>query len=219
MIKFFVAYGLSTVLCVHTMIALEQRCKDVSQVRACYAALKDRFLPQKGMLYVPTKKAIISGHNVKQKGDLCPFCIQIKETNDRKNLILGRTSFFVIALSFYPFFDGHILLIPHRHVGTLGELSKEERAELMELTMVATQMLQEVLHAEGVNIGINIGRAAGASIPDHLHIQIVPRWEQYRDTYIQIYENSSVISHSLPEMYDILAPKLAPKLLVFLQVR
>jgi ATP adenylyltransferase len=180
-----------------------------------YAELKNNFQPQHGTMYIPAKKMITCGNFVKKETDICPFCMQRAEDNDTKNLIIGRSQLSVIALSFYPYADGHLLIIPERHVGALAELSKEERVDLMELVNLATDILKEVLHAEGVNVGINIGRAAGASIPDHLHIQIVPRWSQYRDTFLQIYNNISVITYSLPEMYALLVPAFKEKLEVY----
>lgn len=190
----------------------DQLSKELTPTVSCFAALKNIFLPQRSQLYLPTKKMVLSGSHVKPKGAICPFCVQMAETADEKNLILGRSVHSILALNFYPCFDGHMLVIPRRHVGTLSELSLEERADLMALTVVATEVLTTVLHAEGTNVGINMGRAAGASIPDHLHVQIVPRWDQYRDTFLQIYGNVSLVMHTLPEMYALLAPAVAQKL-------
>lgn len=186
--------------------------QELSPTAKRYMALKDAFQPQHGNIFIPAKKMITRGNFVKKETDLCPFCMQNTEANDTKNLILGRSQQSIIALSFYPYSDGHMLIIPQRHVATLLDLSQEERADLIELVNLVTNVLKEVLHAEGVNVGINIGRSAGASIPDHLHIQIVPRWSQYRDTFLQIYNNSSVITYSLPEMYNLLAPTFKEKL-------
>lgn len=184
----------------------------LSPVAECYAGLKDNFQTQHGNMYIPEKKASIIGYKAKKESHECPFCMQIAETNDLENLILGRSLHSIIALNFYPYTDGHMLIIPQRHVGNLSDLSKEERTDLMELVNLTADILKEVLHADGINVGINMGRAAGASIPAHIHIQILPRWEHYKDSFIQIYNNISVITCSLPEMYALLAPAFKEKL-------
>ncbi|MEW5983599.1 MAG: HIT domain-containing protein [Acidobacteriota bacterium] len=105
----------------------------------------------------------------------CVFCDALHEP-DSTSLVLhrGRTAF--IILNLYPYNSGHLMIVPARHIATLGLASAEERCELMDLVQLAEQALTETYRPQGLNVGMNLGRAAGAGIVDHLHIHVVPRW-------------------------------------------
>jgi ATP adenylyltransferase len=81
-----------------------------------------------------------------------------------------------VTLNLYPYNNGHVMVVPRRHIGSLAAASEEELAELMRLTRDAEVALTEVYQAHGINVGINLGRAAGAGVLDHIHIHLVPRW-------------------------------------------
>lgn len=105
----------------------------------------------------------------------CIFCRALDPT-DPSPLILyrGRTCF--VILNLYPYNNGHLMVAPHRHVGTLTAASREELHELMDLVRCAEQVLTEAYHPHGLNVGLNLGRPAGAGIVDHVHAHVVPRW-------------------------------------------
>ncbi len=106
----------------------------------------------------------------------CVFCHLLSEGDDRTNLILYRGDLNFVVLNLYPYTSGHLMVIPFQHEASLAKLSRETSTELMELSKKAEVALQEEYRPEGFNIGLNIGRAAGAGVREHLHLHIVPRW-------------------------------------------
>ena len=108
--------------------------------------------------------------------DECIFCKFLASDDDDESHILyrGPTSF--VILNAFPYNSGHLMIAPHRHAGELHDLSAEERSELMELTSSAVDILGEAMTPHGYNVGMNLGRVAGAGIPGHLHVHVVPRW-------------------------------------------
>jgi len=131
----------------------------------------------------------------------CVFCCQLKENNDDKHFILKRFEHNVIMLNLYPYNAGHVLLLPLQHLGTLQKLTKQARAELIELSNSSSEILQKELGAQGFNIGLNIGKAAGAGIPAHLHMHVLPRW--LGDTnFLPTIGQTKQISFDLEKMYQ-----------------
>ncbi|MDR1255203.1 MAG: HIT domain-containing protein [Puniceicoccales bacterium] len=123
-----------------------------------------------------------------------------KENNDEKTLILSRQKYCYLMLNAFPYNVGHVLAIPYRPVPFLNELSREERTDLMELTAFAEDLLRRALEPDGMNVGINLGVAAGAGIPQHLHVHIVPRWNG--DTnFMPIVGDVRVLPIALDEMW------------------
>jgi ATP adenylyltransferase len=104
----------------------------------------------------------------------CIFC-DARESRDHDLVLLRGRQCFVI-LNLYPYNNGHLMVVPNRHVCTLESLDEPERNELMALTRVSEMALTEAYHPQGMNIGINLGKAAGAGIENHLHVHLVPRW-------------------------------------------
>lgn len=100
----------------------------------------------------------------------------LPKSNDEENYILHRTKFCYLVLNSFPYNAGHLLAIPYRAVRRLNELTDEERTDLFNLTAFAEDLLTKALNPEGFNIGMNLGSIAGAGIPNHLHVHIVPRW-------------------------------------------
>jgi ATP adenylyltransferase len=96
--------------------------------------------------------------------------------DDRRRLVVARTALTVTVMNRFPYNNGHLLVAPQRHCGTLAELRREERLELMDILTRMVEVLKTILSPEGFNIGLNLGAAAGAGLPDHLHWHIVPRW-------------------------------------------
>ena len=125
-------------------------------------------------LWAPWRMEYIEQIDVADKG--CIFCGKSSQNEDEKNLILyrGKTTF--ILLNAFPYTNGHLLAAPYRHVADLTELGAEETQELMGAAALGVRVLRHALHPDGFNIGLNLGRSAGAGIVDHIHLHIVPRW-------------------------------------------
>lgn len=103
-------------------------------------------------------------------------CIFCRESDMKRDLILyeGKTAF--VMMNRYPYVSGHLMVIPYRHTGMLEDLSGDEKREMFDLVSASVEILKKELTPEGFNIGMNLGKAAGAGVEDHLHIHIVPRW-------------------------------------------
>lgn len=137
--------------------------------------------------------------------DLCVFCIQLKKNNDAEYFILKRFKTCFVVMNKYPYNAGHLLVLPLQHVGKLHEISDETRNEIMEVTQKSCKIIETVLKCEGVNIGMNLGRAAGAGIPSHLHMHILPRW--LGDTnFLPVLTRTKQISFDIVTIYDELKP-------------
>jgi ATP adenylyltransferase len=113
-----------------------------------------------------------------KKSQDCVFCQKLAQgpEHDPENYILLRIQHSVAVLNLYPYNNGHTLVLPYEHVGDLQELSPQVQAEMIQLVSYLTGLMRQAMSPEGFNIGINIGKAAGAGIDDHVHIHIVPRW-------------------------------------------
>ncbi len=121
-------------------------------------------------LWSPWRLAYVASHP--QTG--CIFCDAQVDADADLVLLRGRTGFLILNL--YPYNNGHLMAVPNRHTRTLADLNHDEQAELMRLTRWAEMALTEAYQPQGFNVGINLGRAAGAGIENHLHVHIVPRW-------------------------------------------
>lgn len=104
----------------------------------------------------------------------CVFCNSTDPGRDDLILVRGRVSY--VVLNLYPYNNGHLMVVPNRHVANLQGLTAEERDELMRFTRDGEAALTEAYKPQGINVGINLGRSAGAGVVDHLHVHMVPRW-------------------------------------------
>ena len=144
----------------------------------------------------------------KPKG--CIFCDKPNEKNDRDNLILFRGKFCFVIMNFYPYNNGHLMVVPYRHISELELSTKTEHSEMMKLLTDCSKILKNVLNAEGLNIGMNLGRVAGAGIDDHIHFHIVPRWNG--DTnFMPVTGHTRVLSQGLYETWNLLYPQFNKK--------
>ena len=140
----------------------------------------------------------------KQEG--CILCDKPKQNNDALNYILYRGDKNFIIMNSYPYNPGHLMIAPYRHIANLEELTDEERDEHFEIVSRSIKLLKEVFNPGGFNIGVNIGRVAGAGIDDHIHTHIVPRWRG--DTnFMPVMADIKVIPEALAETYKKLAGK------------
>ena len=119
-------------------------------------------------LWAPWRVKYITKIGKKARG--CVFCNILKEKKDKKNFVITRTKHAYSVLNIYPYNNGHILIVPNRHVSDLSGLRKEEREDLLDLLEATKKLLDTQMKADGYNIGINLGKAAGAGFPEHVHI-------------------------------------------------
>src|SRR5712691_13071981 len=110
------------------------------------------------------------------KEEACFFCLAIASSDDAGSLVVARSPAAIAILNRYPYNSGHVMVAPLRHVPELADLSVGERSGVMELVTETVGVLQEEMSPDGCNVGINLGRAAGAGVPGHLHVHVVPRW-------------------------------------------
>lgn len=134
----------------------------------------------------------------KTKG--CIFCQKPEENKDSQNYILlrGKTSF--VILNSYPYNPGHLMVAPFRHLATLDELTDEELFEHFDLVRRSARAIREAYKPEGFNIGINLGRVAGAGVEGHVHTHVVPRWNG--DTnFMPVLSDTKVLPEALASTY------------------
>lgn len=163
-------------------------------------------------LYAPWRADYTTGSAHKnrenQSQDECIFCQQIYSQEDEKHFVLKRFEHHLVMLNLYPYNAGHLLILSLEHSASLSELSTSARAELIELTTICVEILKQALSAHGINVGINLGKAAGAGIPSHLHTHVLPRF--VGDTnFMPTLANTKVISFDLQEIYQKLKPYFA----------
>lgn len=122
---------------------------------------------------------------------------------DDENLVVWRGEKSIVILNRYPYNNGHLLIAPLRHIPDLDQTDDEEMLELIKLVRESQKALSLTINPHGFNVGMNFGRCAGAGLPGHLHIHVVPRWDG--DTnFINVCGNADVISQSLTELFDML---------------
>ncbi|MEK6560256.1 MAG: HIT domain-containing protein, partial [Nitrospirota bacterium] len=137
--------------------------------------------------------------------DECIFCVKPKEDKDKDNLILFRGKHAFVIMNLYPYGNGHLMIVPYEHARELNELPEGALLDLMLLTRKSENVLKKIFQAQGFNIGINLGKAAGAGIDEHLHIHIVPRW--IGDTnFMPVLADIKVIPQHIWATYDLLLP-------------
>lgn len=144
------------------------------------------------------------------KEEDCFLCRILREgpEKDAENLVIRRGKTGLLLMNRYPYNGGHLMVAPHRHIGTLGALSPEELREMMEMACLGERLLDRVVQPQGYNLGINQGPAAGAGLKDHLHLHIVPRWEG--DTnFMPVLGRVRVMPQALHEMHAALRDELA----------
>lgn len=152
-------------------------------------------------IWAPWRLTYILGGNTEE----CIFCVKPKEDADRDNLILFRGEHAFVIMNLYPYGNGHLMIVPYEHANKLSGLSEDTLLSLMLLTRKTENVLRKVLQAQGFNIGINLGKEAGAGIDDHLHMHIVPRWAG--DTnFMPVLADTKIIPQHIQATYDLLLP-------------
>lgn len=152
------------------------------------------------ILWAPWRMKYIRRFEDKED-DGCFFCKGVQQNKDKENLILYRGRSCFIILNKYPYTSGHLMVAPYKHVGDLEKLSEDEICELMKLIILSIKILRREYKPSGLNIGANIGRAAGAGVEDHVHFHIVPRW--VGDTnFMPVISETKIIPELPEETYD-----------------
>ena len=155
-------------------------------------------------LWTPWRLAYITGASAATE---CVFCIAAGSGEADALVVFRGTTCFVI-LNLFPYNNGHLLVVPNRHVATLAEATADELSELIALTRRAEMALAEAYQPHGMNMGINLGKPAGAGVPGHLHMHVVPRWNG--DTnFMTIVGDTRVLPEELPVTADRLRPIFA----------
>jgi ATP adenylyltransferase len=152
-------------------------------------------------LWAPWRHAYVTSASGADLG--CIFCDTSEPGRDELILVRGRVSF--VILNLYPYNTGHLMVVPNRHVATLAATTSDEQAELMRFTRHAEMALTEAYTPQGINVGLNLGRPAGAGVLDHLHVHLVPRWNG--DTnFMTVVGNVRVLPEDLGESAKRLRP-------------
>ena len=147
-------------------------------------------------LWAPWRKEFV----LKKPEKKCFICRIKTSSEDSKNLVLKRTLHSFALLNLFPYNNGHVMIVPKRHVNGLEKLKDAELLDLFSLLNQMTVRVQKTMKTHGMNIGINLGRAGGAGTPGHIHIHIVPRWTG--DTnFMPVTGHTKIISESLKSVY------------------
>jgi len=158
-------------------------------------------------LWAPWRLSYVASAKAPAKDDPCFICKGLEENDDRKNLLPLRTPRSVVLLNRFPYNNGHLLIAPRAHKGNLDDVTADELLEVMETLRRMVTLLDRLMRPEGYNIGLNLGRAAGAGLPGHLHWHVVPRWDG--DTnFMPIIADTKVVAQSLDALYDLLKTNL-----------
>jgi ATP adenylyltransferase len=160
-------------------------------------------------LWAPWRLAYIASVKPPPGEQPCFICRGLNENQDRLNHIVRRTPHSVVMLNRFPYNNGHLLIAPKAHKARLDELTPEDQIDLMRTITHMVELLSTAMKPDGYNIGLNLGKSAGAGLPGHLHWHIVPRWDG--DTnFMPVVADVKVISQSLDALYDALTTLGAP---------
>lgn len=159
-------------------------------------------------LWAPWRYAYISGG---EPVDGCPFCVLPSRgpDRDRESLILHRGETNYVIFNAYPYNPGHLMVVPFDHIADVEGLDEDTATEMWALARRAVTGVKATLGAGGVNVGMNLGTAAGAGIADHVHLHVVPRW-QGDTNFVSVVGATRVLPRALADMYDEMAPIFRP---------
>lgn len=155
-------------------------------------------------LWAPWRMTYIDGID---QGRKCFLCDIAGAGDDEAALVVERRERTFVVLNRFPYNNGHTLICPNAHKATLAELTDDEMLELMQTTRDTVALLEKVMHPSGFNLGVNLGRAAGAGLPGHVHMHVVPRWDG--DTnFMPVLADVKVIPQALEDLRTLLAKAL-----------
>ena len=148
-------------------------------------------------IWAPWRIEYIQG----EREEGCVFCNAVAEPEELARLVVYKGKLSIVMLNKYPYIGGHLLIAPRKHVGELSDLEDREQLDLLRLTVQSVEALKRAMRPHGFNIGINIGEIAGAGIPDHIHVHVVPRWAG--DTnFIPVFSEARVINEHLTKTWE-----------------
>ena len=124
-------------------------------------------------LFTPWRYAYVTAAD---QGPGCLFCNCLQQQNDAASLIVHRAAHCFVVLNAFPYTSGHVMVVPYQHIAELLKLPALAAAEMMTLTQRLEGILRELYHPDGINLGMNLGKAAGAGVAGHIHMHILPRW-------------------------------------------
>ncbi len=153
-------------------------------------------------LYAPWRIIYIKELLTKRKG--CIFCEALKK-EDPDPFILYRGEKNFVIMNLYPYTPGHLMIAPFRHIQNFEEAEKEESNEMMELAKASIKILKSYFSPDGFNIGMNIGKSAGAGEIGHYHLHVVPRWEG-DSNFMAVFSKTKVVSQEVNKLYQELLP-------------
>jgi ATP adenylyltransferase len=133
--------------------------------------------------------------------NVCVFCLAPQASRDADNLILHRARHHFVILNLYPYTTGHLMVVPYRHIARLGDSSPDALAEMMELASRAEAVLSGAYRPDGFNIGMNLGKAAGAGIAGHIHLHVLPRWAGDAN-FVSVVGETRVMPETLADTYE-----------------
>ena len=166
--------------------------------------MKKLYAPWREKYTNETAKGICSTETTQENE--CVFCSQLKQNIDKEVLILRRFKYSYVVINKYPYNSGHLLILPLDHSSELTSITKECRLEIIELISLSADILKTVLKTDGINVGLNQGKAAGAGMPSHLHFHVLPRW--VGDTnFLPTLSDTKILSVDLKTLYNKLKPE------------
>ncbi len=158
-------------------------------------------------LWTPWRREFVQNASGNEASE-CFLCAKPAQHDDRANLILLRAKCAFVLLNLYPYNGGHLMIAPYLHSGDVAGLDAAVAEEMMRITQQCVETLQRAYSPDGFNVGMNLGRAAGAGVPDHLHMHVVPRWTG--DTnFMPVLGTTKVLPESLDQTYERLRPLFA----------
>jgi ATP adenylyltransferase len=135
------------------------------------------------------------------KNNDCIFCACNRENRDRENLVILRTELTFVMMNRFPYSHSHVMIAPIRHIKYIQEMSQKEQLDIMELMAKTITTIENVYHPDGFNVGLNLGKVAGAGFEDHLHFHIVPRWDGDMN-FMPVIADTKIMSEHLQKTYD-----------------
>ena len=158
-------------------------------------------------LFTPWRYAFVTSSD---KAAGCVFCKISQDHDDEKNLIVHRDKHCFVVLNAYPYTSGHVMVVPYQHVDQLQLLPEPAAQEMMSLTRRLERILRELYRPEGLNLGMNLGKAAGAGIAGHIHMHVLPRWVADAN-FISVIGETRVLPEDLAITYERIRAKFSER--------
>ncbi len=154
-------------------------------------------------LWTPWRLEYVTGAASNEAAD-CVFC-EVCGEDAPAPLLLYRGACVFVILNKYPYNNGHLMVVPFRHIGRMADANSEELGELIRLVRISEMVLTEAYQAHGINVGMNLGRSAGAGVPGHMHVHLVPRW-QGDTNFMSVVGNTRVVPEEPADSVNRLKP-------------